>query len=106
MASCSGSPLADREGDIEAVASDAALDATAPKFSELEERIEKLESTVSALEQRDNRLADYTEAVSETSRAADARQDNWTKTNHDRLYDNDKAFAGRLGLPFDDNRED
>jgi hypothetical protein len=56
------------EGDIEAIAADAARDATASRFSELESRIEQLE-------ERDQKLSAYTKAVDDSREANDNLQD-------------------------------
>ncbi len=104
VAGCNRSPLLSDDDDIGAIAHDEALDATAPKFSELEERIDELERQVSALEHRDDTLRDYIAATHEESRTADKRQDTWAETNHKRLFENDRTFANRLGMPFQENQ--
>jgi outer membrane murein-binding lipoprotein Lpp len=50
LAGCDDMPRARTESDIEAIATDAATDATSGKFSELEDRIDDLESKVKDLE--------------------------------------------------------
>ena len=79
------------ESQAEHIAYDAAADATAGKFGEISERIDDLESKVRSLELENSRLEGTLADLKSTS--------DWHKESLDRLFSNDRNFAGRLGVP-------
>jgi predicted nuclease with TOPRIM domain len=72
------------------VAYDAARDATASQFSEMSDRIQRLESKVDSLESENSRL---TGGVADLKSSSD-----WEKDSVDRLFSNDRTFVARLGI--------
>lgn len=67
LVGCSGL-RSQSEGDIEAIAHDEALDATAGKFSEIESRLEESESERERLQQRVNDLEQKVERLDNNDR--------------------------------------
>lgn len=96
LTACDNARVMGSEGEIEAIAHDAALDATAPKFSELQQRVEELEAEVERLSNNDKIDTNSIEALSE--------HDKWQDGAIETLYDNDRTFAARTGLPFQERQ--
>jgi septal ring factor EnvC (AmiA/AmiB activator) len=82
LAGCDDMPRARSESDIEAIATDAATDATSAKFSELEDRINDLESKVNDLETELAGERAYSQSVAKTvDKNADAANKSTDKYN-------------------------
>ena len=68
LSACDDMPQARTEGEIEDIASDAAVDATASKFTELESRIDELEAEKLEIEAKALELeADVSSAEANTT---------------------------------------
>lgn len=77
------------EGDIEAIAADAAKDATASQFSDLESRIEQLE-------ERDEKLYAYTKGVDASREANDNLHEQHFKTLQAETKEIERAYNAHL----------
>lgn len=95
LAGCSDDPARMRtDAEISDIASDAAADATAEKFSELEARIDDLET---AKDEAESKVVGLEAEITRLT-GSDATD---TK-NIETLFANDRAFGQRLNIPVSD----
>lgn len=93
LAGCDDMPRARTQSEIQDIAADVADDAASAQAAELSSKISELESKLEDLETEKQQL----QAEVETLKA----DDEWSEQAIESLYENDRKFADRLGIPVE-----
>lgn len=93
LAACSDIPRARTQAEIQDIAADVADDVSSAQISELSSKVDELGSKVEDLETDKREL----QAEVETLKTGNE----WSEQSINRLYENDKMFAQRLGIPVE-----